>query len=114
MILVFCELKDGKIRKASLEALSEARRLSGDAQVGAIFAGVCCEGADEAAKFGADVILTAESPALGAYSSDLFAAVIADAVKAKGATTLLGAATPMGKDMLPKSPPSSAQATPLK
>ncbi len=102
MILVFCELKDGKIRKASLEALSEARRLAADSQVGALFAGASCAGAEEAAKFGADVILKVEAPALGAYSSDLFAAVLADAVKAKGATILLGAATPLGKDVLPR------------
>ena len=102
MILVFCELKDGKIRKASLEALSEARRLAGDAQVGAVFAGASCAGAEDAAKYGADAILKAEAPALGAYSSDLFATVVAEAVKAKGASALLGAATPMGKDLLPR------------
>lgn len=102
MILVFCELKDGKIRKASLEALSEARRLAGDGPVGALFAGASCAGAEEAAKFGADTILKAEAPALGAYSSDLYAGVIAEAVKAKGAKALLGAATPMGKDVLPR------------
>jgi electron transfer flavoprotein alpha subunit len=102
MILVFCELKDGKIRKASLEALSEARRLSGEGPVGALFAGASCAGAEEAAKYGADTILKVETPALGAYSSDLFAEVIAEAAKAKGAKTLLGAATPMGKDVLPR------------
>jgi len=102
MILVFCELKDGKIRKASLEALSEARRLAGDGPVIALFAGASCAGAEEAAAFGADTILKAEAPALGAYSSDLFASVIADAVKAKGAKALLGAATSMGKDVLPR------------
>ena len=102
MILVFCELKDGKIRKASLEALSEARRLAGDGPVGALFAGASCAGSEEAAQFGADVILRAEAPALGAYSSDLFAVTLADAVKAKGATILLGSATPMGKDVLPR------------
>jgi electron transfer flavoprotein alpha subunit len=102
MILVFCELKEGKIRKASLEALSEARRLAGNAPVSALFAGASCAGAEEAAKFGADTILKAEAPALGAYSSDLFAGVIAEAVKAKGATALLGAATPLGKDVLPR------------
>ena len=102
MILVFCELKDGKIRKASLEALSEARRLAADSQVGALFAGASCAGAEEAAKFGADLILKAEAPALGAYSSDLFATVLADAVKARGASALLGAATPLGKDVLPR------------
>ncbi|MBK8792365.1 MAG: electron transfer flavoprotein subunit alpha/FixB family protein [Holophaga sp.] len=102
MILVFCELKEGKIRKASLEALSEARRLSGDATVAALFVGASCAGAEEAAKYGADSIFKVEAPALGAYSSDLFAAVIAEAVKAKGGTALLGAATPLGKDVLPR------------
>ncbi len=102
MILVFCELKDGKIRKASLEALSEARKLSGEAPVAALFVGASCAGSSDAAAFGADAIIKVEGPALGAYSSDLFAAVIADAVKAKGATALLGAATPLGKDVLPR------------
>ena len=102
MILVFCELKDGKIRKASLEALSEARRLAGEGSVAALFVGASCVGAEEAAAYGADAILKAEAPALGAYSSDLFATVIADAVKTKGATSLLGAATPLGKDVLPR------------
>jgi electron transfer flavoprotein alpha subunit len=102
MILVFCELQNGKIRKASLEALSEARRLAGEARVGALFVGASCAGAEDAAKFGADLILKAEAPVLGAYSSDLFATVVADAVKARGASVLLGAATPMGKDLLPR------------
>jgi len=104
MILVYCELKDGKLRKPSAEALSEARRLA-DAtgiQVGAIFAGASCAGAEEAAKYGADVILKAEAPALAAYSSDGFAAVLADAVQAKGATALLVAATALGKDVAPR------------
>jgi electron transfer flavoprotein alpha subunit len=104
MILVYCELKDGKIRKPSLEALSEARRLADASgkQVGALFAGASCAGAEEAAAFGADVILKAEASSLGAYSSDAFATVVADAVKAKGATVLLAAATAQGKDMAPR------------
>ncbi|HNX31428.1 MAG TPA: electron transfer flavoprotein subunit alpha/FixB family protein [Holophaga sp.] len=104
MILVFCELKDGKIRKPSLEALSEARRLADAAgkQVGAVFAGGGAAGAEEAAGFGADVILKAEAPALAAYSSDGYAALLADVVKAKGATILLAAATATGKDVAPR------------
>ncbi len=104
MILVFCELKDGKLRKPSAEALSEGRRLA-DASgksLGALFVGASAAGAAEAARYGADAILTAEAPALASYSSDAFAAAIADAVKAKGATVLLGAATATGKDALPR------------
>ena len=68
MILVFCELKDGKIRKPSLEALSEARRLADASgkRVGAIFAGGTVAGAEDAAAYGADTILKAASPTLTA------------------------------------------------
>ena len=104
MILVFCELKDGQLRKPSAEALSEGRRLA-DAcgkQLGALFVGASCAGAADAALYGADVILTAEGGTLASYSSDAFAQVVADAVKAKGATVLLAAATAVGKDVAPR------------
>jgi electron transfer flavoprotein alpha subunit len=104
MILVFCELKDGQIRKPSAEALSEGRRLADASgkKVGAIFAGASCAGSAEAAKYGADVILTAEAPTLASYSSDAYATLLADTVKAKGATVLLAAATAVGKDVIPR------------
>jgi len=104
MILVFCELKDGGIRKPSLEALSEARRLADAAglAVGALFVGASCAGAEQAAQYGADSILKVEAPSLAAYSSDGYAQAIADAVTAKGATVLLSAATSAGKDVLPR------------
>jgi len=104
MILVFCELKDGQIRKPSAEALSEGRRLADASgkKLGALFAGASCAGSAEAAKYGADVILTAEGASLASYSSDAFAQLVADAVKAKGASVLLAAATAMGKDVAPR------------
>jgi len=104
MILVFCELKDGQIRKPSAEALSEGRRLADASgkKLGALFAGASCAGSAEAAKYGADVILAAEGASLASYSSDAFAQLVADAVKAKGATVLLAAATAMGKDVAPR------------
>jgi electron transfer flavoprotein alpha subunit len=102
MILVLCEIKDGSIRKPSLEALSEARRLAGDGAVAALFVGSSHPGAEEAANYGSDAIIKIESPALAAYSSDLYATAIADAVKAKDAKILLLAATSLGKDVAPR------------
>ena len=104
MILVFCELKDGQIRKPSAEALSEGRRLADASgkKLGALFAGASCAGSAEAAKYGPDLILCAESPTLASYSSDAFAHLIADAIQAKGATVLLAAATAVGKDVIPR------------
>ena len=104
MILVYCELKDGKIRKPSLEALSEARRLADGAglPVGALFVGSALTGAEEAAAYGADTVIKVEGASLAAYSSDAFADAIAGAVKAKGASILLAAATSTGKDVTPR------------
>jgi len=104
MILVYCELKDGKIRKPSLEALSEARRLADAAgkQVGALFVGAALAGAEDAAGFGADAVIKVEGASLAAYSSDAYAAAIAGAVQAKGASALLAAATSTGKDVAPR------------
>ncbi len=104
MILVFCELKDGQLRKPSAEALSEGRRLADASgkQLGALFVGASCAGAADAARYGADAILTAEGGTLASYSSDAFAQVVADAVKDKGATVLLAAATAVGKDVAPR------------
>ena len=104
MILVFCELKDGQLRKPSQEALSEARRLADGAglTVGALFVGAACAGAEGAAQYGADSVIRIEAPSLAAYSSDGYAQAIADAVKAKGASVLLAAATSAGKDVAPR------------
>lgn len=104
MILVFCELKDGKLRKPSTEVLSEARRLADSAgiQVGAIFAGADCSGSEDSARYGADLILKAEAPVLAAYSSDGFAALLADTVRDRGASVFLAAATALGRDVAPR------------
>lgn len=102
MILVFCEIKDGSIRKPSLEVLSEARRLAGNEPVTALFVGGNLNGAESAANYGADTIIKIESPTLAAYSSDLFANAIADATKAKNANILLLSATSIGKDAAPR------------
>ncbi|MCL1894062.1 MAG: electron transfer flavoprotein subunit alpha/FixB family protein [Holophagaceae bacterium] len=102
MILVFCEIKDGAIRKPSLEALSEARRLAGDNNVSALFVGSEISGAENASSYGADTIIKVESPTLAGYSSDLFANAIADVIIAKNIKILLLAATSIGKDVAPR------------
>jgi electron transfer flavoprotein alpha subunit len=102
MILVFCEAKDGAIRKPSLETLSEARRLAGDSPVAALFVGNAICGAEIASAYGADSVIKIESPTLAAYSSDLYATAIANAIAAKNAKILLMGATSMGRDVAPR------------
>ncbi len=104
MILVFCELKESKLRKPSAEALSEGRRLADAAgkPLAALFVGASLAGAEGAAAHGADLILKVEDPRLAAYSSDLYAQAVAAAVQAKGASILLLGATALGKDVAPR------------
>ena len=102
MILVFCEIKDGATRKPSLECLSEARRLAGGGEVAALYIGSNLSGFQDAADFGADLIIRMDSPNLAAYSSDLFAAALAGAVKTRNAKILLLSATVIGKDLAPR------------
>jgi len=102
MIMVFCEIKDGSIRKPSLEALSEARRLAGNNPVAALFVGDNLTGVEDAANYGADVVIKMESPIFAAYSSDLYASAITEAISAKGAKILLLSATSTGKDVAPR------------
>lgn len=102
MMMVFCETKDGSIRKPCLEALSEARRLADEDTVSALFVGSNLSGAEDASNYGADVIIKVESPSLAAYSSDLFAVAIADAVMTKKAKSLILSATSIGKDVAPR------------
>ena len=75
MILVLCEVKDHHLKKASAEALSAAQSLAASLQVpiAAVFLGAEAQGHEEAQNYGAQFIFTCFSPALAAYSSDLYA-----------------------------------------
>jgi len=67
--LVFIEQRDGKIRKASLEALSLARRLSGG-PVAAVLSGKGVTGlAKDLGKYGAGVVYVADRDDLALYSN---------------------------------------------
>lgn len=104
-ILVFIEQRNGQIRKASLEALSEARRhadksgenvtalLVGD-NVGGLTANV--------SKYKPNKILVAQNPEFKNYSTEGYAAAIAEAVKKEDPKFIFGANTAMGRDLFPR------------
>jgi electron transfer flavoprotein alpha subunit len=98
-VLVFIESKDGKLKKASREALSIGRKLAeaagGDLVAFASEAGV----ADEAGRYGAKKVYVAASPA---YTTEAYTAALAQAVNDVQPAVLLFAGTSNGRDLAPR------------
>lgn len=105
MFAAYIEVRDGKIKPASLETLAEAKRRgveAGRAAV-AVFVGRDQAGLAAAAfAAGADRVYLLENPGLAAYSTEGYAhALAAFAADAKPAA-LFFAATAMGRDLAPR------------
>jgi electron transfer flavoprotein alpha subunit len=104
-ILVFCEQRDGVLKKAAFEALGAASRLAGasKASVAAIVIGASVLSlAPEVAAHGASRVLLAEDAGLIHYSSETYTAVLAGiALRLKPLAILMGA-TAIGRDVAPK------------
>ena len=100
--LVFIEQRDGRIRKASLEALGLARRLVGG-PVAAVLPG---QGVTPLAaalgKSGAGVVYVADRGDLELYSNKGYVGALDAAAQKEGPDAVLLAATAMGKDVAPR------------
>jgi electron transfer flavoprotein alpha subunit len=100
--LVFVEQREGKIRKASLEALSLARKLSGG-PVAAILPGKGVAAlAKDLARYGAGVVYVADRDDLALYSSKGYVGALDAAAGKENPDAVLIAATSMGKDVAPR------------
>ena len=100
--LVFIEQRDGKIRKASLEALSLARRLAGGPAVAVLPGkGVTALAAGLGA-YGASVVHVADRDDLALYSTKGYVGALDAAAKKESPDAVLIAATAMGKDVAPR------------
>jgi len=105
MIAVFMETRDGKVKKSSLEALSEAKRRAGDMGIEAaavLVGGAVATLAPGAFALGAARVYALESPALADYSSQVYAMALAGFVGDVKPAALFFAATAMGKDLAPR------------
>ncbi len=101
-MLTFIEQRNGAIRKASLEALSEAKRLAG-ANGWTVCAVLVGHGvADKAAglgAYGASSVYVADEERLGRYSAEGYAAAVKAAVEQCQPEAVLMAGTIMGRDL---------------
>lgn len=105
VIMTFAEVRDGKIRRSSLETLSEAARLASQlsATVESVLIGSGVRArADELAAYGAARVRVFDDAALGAYSTEAYVRAMAQAVKAVEASVVLLPFTAVGKDLAPR------------
>jgi electron transfer flavoprotein alpha subunit len=103
-VLVVVEASAGQLRTASLPAITFGRQMAEKAggKLSLLVIGHNLGGAaEEAAKFGAEV-LAAESPALEHYLAESYAPIVARAAKEKGASVVAATSTATGKDLVPR------------
>lgn len=104
-IVVFAEQRDGKLRRASLEAVSEGRRLADTlgAKVEAVVVGSGVEGlAAELGSYGADRVRLFDDPALSAYATEAYARALGQAITERKPAVVLVPFSAMGKDLAPR------------
>lgn len=101
-ILVFVEQRNGVVRQASLQAISEAHRQAGG-DVAAVLVG---SGVGDAAAglgaYGAVKVFVADDPNLALYSSEGYGEAVAKAVEATAPDAVFFAGTAMGRDLAPR------------
>jgi electron transfer flavoprotein alpha subunit len=105
VVLTFAEQRDGKLRRASLETVSEARRLAGPlaASVTTVVIGPGSEAlAAELTAQGADRVVVFDDPAFGSYATESYARALAQATSEAKPSVVLVPFTAMGKDLAPR------------
>jgi len=104
-ILVFVEQRDGEVRTASLQALSEAKRQATTAgwSVSAVLPGSgISDAASSLGAWGASKVFVADDPNLGLYSAEGYAEVVVKAVEQEQPSAIFFAGTAMGRDLAPR------------
>jgi electron transfer flavoprotein alpha subunit len=105
LILTFAEHRDGKLRRPSLEAVSEARRLAdamGGGVVSAMVGAGVTEPAASLAAYGADKVHVFDDPALARYASEVWARALAQVIQSVNPVAVLIPFTALGKDLAPR------------
>ncbi|PYQ52726.1 MAG: electron transfer flavoprotein subunit alpha [Acidobacteria bacterium] len=95
-VLVFCEVKDGKLKKASREALSAARKLgAGDVAAFATDSTI----ASDAGAYGAKKLFAAS---IGPYETEIYTSALEQAIKEMQPSVVLFGGTSNGRDLAPR------------
>ncbi len=104
-VLVFCEIKDGKLKKVSREALTIGRKLAEKAggDLSAVVAGSNAKSvAAEAGTFGAKRIYVPTSSAFDAYLTEPYTSMLKQVIDDVKPSVVLFAGTSNGRDLAPR------------
>lgn len=106
VILTFAEQRDGKLRRPSLEAVSEARRVAdalGGGTVVSVLIGAGVAGlADGLASHGADKVYVFDDAALATYATEPFARALAKVAEETKPVAAFIPFSAQGKDLAPR------------
>jgi electron transfer flavoprotein alpha subunit len=105
IILTFAEARDGKLRRAALEAVSEAKRLAPGlgAKVESVLVGSGVKQlATELGSYGADTVHVFDAAELEAYATEPYARALAQVISERKPCAVLIAYTALGKDLAPR------------
>lgn len=106
-VLVFAETRGGALRKLAYEVVTVARRIadaSGGGEVHAVVAGAPGIGhaATSLGRYGADVVLAMEHPALATFEREAIAATIAARVRGASYRAVVVGFSAQGRDLGPR------------
>ncbi len=103
-ILVLGEHADGKVKKITFELVTKANELASKlgGQVEVAFIGGNVANAAEVGQYGAKKAYVVNNAALEKYNTEGFTKVIADLVGETKPQVVLGTASPIGKDVMPR------------
>jgi electron transfer flavoprotein alpha subunit len=103
-VLVFCEIREGKLRKASREALSIGRKLASQASgslLGFVAGSTAHSVVPELGKFEASKVLVAGDASLDQYLTEPYADALKSAIDQARPGILLFGGTSNGRDLAP-------------
>lgn len=104
-VLVVCEIRDGKLKKPSREALSAGRRLAGQTGgelLAIAFGPEAAAVAGEAGKFGAVKLYAVSHESLRSYSTESMTAALADVIGQASPAVVLLCGSSDGRDLAPR------------
>jgi len=106
-VLVFAETRGGELRKLATEAVAVGRRLAdatGGGEVHAFVAGApgVAQKAEALGRYGADVVIALEHPALATFERESIAATIAARAKSASYRAIVLGFSAQGRDLGPR------------
>ncbi|BBH53917.1 electron transfer flavoprotein subunit alpha/FixB family protein [Fluviispira sanaruensis] len=104
-VLVYAEVRNGKLKSTAGEALAEARKMLGGKteNLHAVLLGEGCEQhAKTLATYGASKVYVVDTPETNTYQGEPTIQAITQIVQKNSYTVVVGAASPTGRDFFPR------------